>query len=378
MTFGEQLGGKTAFVTGADGMLGSWLVRGLLDRGARVVVLKRDQVAASALALDGLEARCQVVRGDLVDAALMDRAIGEYEVDAVFHLAAQTIVGTANRSPASTFDSNIRGTWTLMEACRHHGVSQTVVAASDKAYGPHDTLPYKEDFALQPKYPYDVSKAATDLIARSYFHTYGLPVAVTRFANIYGGGDLNPSRLVPEMVSGILAGRAPVIRSDGSPERDFLYVEDAAAAYLAIADALDRDDDTACGAAFNAGGEPHSVNEIVDTILRLAGVDLQPEILGTPLPEGTSDRLSLDSSRLRDLTGWRPEIGLEEGLRRTLRWYRTHPLALDLSYTRTHGRSLQVGRDQAQEGDRRRAPRQAVHEARASDHGRGEGGRRRP
>ncbi|MTD43099.1 NAD-dependent epimerase/dehydratase family protein [Conexibacter sp. W3-3-2] len=327
MTFGEQLSGKTAFVTGAYGMLGSWLVRGLLDHGARVVVLKRDQVAASALALDGLEARCQVVRGDLVDANLMDRALGEYEVDAVFHLAAQTIVGTANRSPASTFDSNIRGTWTLLEACRHHQVSQTVVAASDKAYGPHDTLPYKEDFALQPKFPYDVSKAATDLIARSYFHTYGLPVAVTRFANIYGGGDLNPSRLIPEMVSGILAGRAPVIRSDGSPERDFLYVEDAVAAYLAIADELAAG--RAGGEAFNAGGDaPHSVREIVDLTIEVVGSDVVADYQGAGVPDGEIDRQYVDSTKLRELTGWAPQVDLREGLRRTVEWYRAHPEAL--------------------------------------------------
>ncbi|WP_372789314.1 NAD-dependent epimerase/dehydratase family protein [Paraconexibacter sp.] len=325
--FGEQLRGKTAFVTGAYGMLGSWLVKGLLDHGARVVVLKRDQVTASALALEGLEGRCQVVRGDLVDAPLMDRALGEYEVDAVFHLAAQTIVGTANRSPVSTFESNIRGTWTLLEACRHHGVSQTVVAASDKAYGPHETLPYTEDMALQPKFPYDVSKAATDLIARSYFHTYGLPVAVTRFANIYGGGDLNPSRLVPEMVAAIMAGRAPVIRSDGSPERDFLYVEDAVSAYLAIADQLAAGN--AGGEAFNAGGDaPHSVREIVDLAIEVVGADVVADYQGQGVPAGEIDRQYVDSTKLRSLTGWAPLVDLREGLQRTVDWYRAHPEAL--------------------------------------------------
>ena len=173
-----------------------------------------------------------------VPTRLLERALGDYEVDTVFHLAAQTLVGTANRSPLPTFETNIRGTWVLLEACRRMDVARVVVAASDKAYGAHDELPYREDFALQPRFPYDVSKAATDLIARSYFHTYGLPVAVTRFANLYGGGDLNFSRLVPEAVAAALQGRRPVIRSDGTPERDFLYVEDAAAAYLAIADAL--------------------------------------------------------------------------------------------------------------------------------------------
>jgi CDP-glucose 4,6-dehydratase len=330
MTFGKQLGGRTAFVTGAYGMLGSWLVKGLLDVEARVVVLRRDQVTASALALEGLEERCLVVHGDIVDAALMDRALGEYEVDAVFHLAAQTIVGTANRSPLSTFESNIRGTWTLLEACRHHEISQTVVAASDKAYGHHDTLPYREDFALQPRYPYDVSKAATDMIARSYFHTFGLPVAVTRFANIYGGGDLNHSRLIPEMVAAILAGRSPVIRSDGSPARDFLYVEDAVAAYLAIADALAAGPDGgAHGEAFNAGGDaPHSVREIVELAIEVAGTHVTAEYRGAGVPAGEIDRQFVDSTKLRTLTGWAPEVDLHEGVRRTVDWYRTHPEAL--------------------------------------------------
>ncbi|MEA2273161.1 MAG: hypothetical protein QOI98_1869, partial [Solirubrobacteraceae bacterium] len=198
------LSGRSVFVTGGYGLLGSWLVKALLEEGARVTVLKRDIVATAALFLEGTEARVSVVHGDLCDAGLMDRTIGEYEVDTVFHLAAQTIVGTANRSPVSTFESNIRGTWTLMEACRLHGVERVLVAASDKAYGAHDELPYKEHFALQPRYPYDVSKAATDLIARSYWHTFQVPVAVTRFANLYGGGDLNLSRLIPETVAAAL------------------------------------------------------------------------------------------------------------------------------------------------------------------------------
>jgi CDP-glucose 4,6-dehydratase len=200
------------------------------------------------------------------------------------------------------------------------------VAASDKAYGPTDTLPYREDtHPLQPLYPYDVSKACTDLITRSYWHTFGVPVAVTRFANIYGGGDLNPSRLVPEAVAAALAGRAPVIRSDGTPERDFLYVEDAAAAYLAIADALPG----AGGEAFNAGGdEPHSGLEVVEAVCRAAGSDVEPDVRGEGTPHAEIDRQWVDSSKLRELTGWRPEVGLDEGLRRTVEWYRAHPEAL--------------------------------------------------
>ncbi len=312
----------TSFVTGAYGVLGSWLVKALLERGDDVVVLSRDDVRRSALALEGTEARCAVVHGDLVDPGILDRAIGEYEVDTVFHLAAQTIVGTANRSPVSTFESNIRGTWTLLEACRLHGVARTVVAASDKAYGPTDTLPYTEEHPLRALYPYDVSKACTDLIARSYWHTYGLPVAVTRFANIYGGGDLNASRLIPEAIAAALAGRAPVIRSDGSPQRDFLYVEDAVSAYLAIAGALPE----AGGEAFNAGGdEPHSVREVVATLCRVAGTDVEPDVQGTGTPHGEIDRQFVDSTKLRERTGWRPEVSLEDGLRRTVEWYRAHP-----------------------------------------------------
>jgi CDP-glucose 4,6-dehydratase len=316
---------RSVLVTGAYGMLGGWLVKALLQRGDRVTVLKRDDVPGSLLVLEGVEERCSVVHGDLVAPGLIDRAIAEHEVDTVFHLAAQTIVGTAARSPLSTWESNVRGTYLLMEACRQQGVERVVVASSDKAYGANERLPYTEDMALQPTFPYDVSKAATDLIARSYHHTYGVPVATTRFANIYGGGDRNPSRLVPEAIAAVLAGRAPVIRSDGTPERDFLYVEDAVAAYLAIADALDRPDGGARGEAFNAGGDrPHAVREVVALVCRLAGADVEPEVRGTGTPSGEIDRQYVDSTKLRATTGWRPRVDLEEGLRRAIAWYRRY------------------------------------------------------
>lgn len=318
---------SSVFVTGGCGLLGTWLVRELLARGDRVVVLRRDEPSASALVLEGLQERCEVVPGDVCDGAVMERALGDYEVDTVFHLAAQTLVGTANRSPVPTFETNIRGTWTLLEACRRMEVGRVVVAASDKAYGDHDELPYREDFALAPRFPYDVSKAATDLIARSYFHTYGLPVAVTRFANLYGGGDLNFSRLVPEAVAAAIQGRRPVIRSDGSPERDFLYVADAAAAYLAIAAALPEGG--AAGEAFNAGGgEPHSVLEVVELVCEAAGTSAEPDIQGRGVPAGEIDRQYVDPSKLRDLTGWSPAVTLPDGLARTVRWYRAHPEVL--------------------------------------------------
>jgi CDP-glucose 4,6-dehydratase len=318
---------RSVFVTGANGLLGSWLVKALLDRGAHVTVLKRDAVAASALELEGTDRRVVTVRGDICDGALLERALAEYEVDTVFHLAAQTIVGVANRAPLATFETNVRGTWLLLEACRRVGVSAVVVAASDKAYGHHDKLPYREDFALAPRYAYEASKAAADLIARSYWHTFGLPVAVTRLANIYGGGDCNRSRLVPEAALAALAGRAPVIRSDGTAQRDFLYVEDAVAAYLAVCDLLYGG--RGAGEAFNAGGDaPHSVLEVVELTCRLAGTGVRADIRGSSTPAGEIDRQWVDSSKLRALSGWAPAVDLESGLRRTLDWYRRYGAGL--------------------------------------------------
>ena len=312
-----------ALVTGAYGLLGGWLVKALLERRADVTVLQRDERPRSMLALIGLEPRVTVVHGDLTREGLVERVVGEHEIDTVFHLAAQTQVPTANRSPASTFETNIRGTWLLLEACRVLQVPRVVVASSDKAYGAHSDLPYREDHALAPRYPYDVSKAATDLLARSYWHTWGVPVAVTRMANLYGGGDFNPARLVPETVTAALAGRAPVIRSDGSPERDFLYVEDAVAAYLAIVDALG--DGTGAGEAFNAGGgRPHRVLDVVELICRLAGTGVRPEVRGQGTPQGEIDRQWVDYGKLHAHTGWAPAVSLEEGLERTIEWYRHH------------------------------------------------------
>jgi CDP-glucose 4,6-dehydratase len=324
----EDLGlsGHSVLVTGADGLLGSWLVGKLVERTARVVAIRRDLPAVSPLALMGLSGRIDTVHGDICQDGLVARTLGEYEVDSVFHLAAQTLVGTANRSPVPTFETNIRGTWLLLEACRHHEVERVIVASSDKAYGPQVELPYRETQPLRAVYPYDVSKAACDLLARAYWHTFELPVAVTRFANLYGGGDMNRSRLVPEAVCAALAGEPPIVRSDGSPERDFLYVEDAVEAYLAIWRALGTGH--ARGEAFNAGsGLPRRVGDLVALICRLAGSDVEPEIRGNGVPSGEIDRQWLDSTKLRSLTGWRPQVTLEEGLRRTIEWYRAHPAA---------------------------------------------------
>jgi CDP-glucose 4,6-dehydratase len=275
----------------------------------------------------GIEDDLVQVEADLTDAAQVGGVLDAHEVDSVFHLAAETIVTTVAASPAQGFESNVRGTWTVLEACREREVPRVVFASSDKAYGAHEELPYREDFALQPTAPYEASKAAADLIARSYWTAYGVPVAVTRFANIYGGGDLNFSRLIPEAVSAAISGRAPVLRSDGSPERDFLYVEDAAAAYLAIADALDRDD--VRGEAFNAGGgRAYRVGDVVATIARLADTGVEPDIRGTGNPAGEIDRQYVDPTKLRERVGWEPAVGLEEGLERTIAWYREHPESL--------------------------------------------------
>ena len=311
------------FVTGAYGLLGGQLVRALVQKGARVTVLKRDNVVSSALEVEGTDRRVDVVHGDVCDARLIERVLTEYEIETVFHLAAQTIVGVANRSPVPTFETNIRGTWTVLEASRRAGVGRVVVASSDKAYGAHNELPYREEFALQPRYPYDVSKAATDMIARSYWHTFDLPVAVTRFANLYGGGDLNLSRLVPECALSAIAGRQPIIRSDGTLERDFLYVEDAVEAYLAIWGLLAEG--RGAGEAFNAGsGGPHSVLEVAELVCRVAGADVSPDVRGTGTPPGEITRQWVDSTKLRTMSGWEPRASLEEGLARTVEWYRRY------------------------------------------------------
>jgi CDP-glucose 4,6-dehydratase len=318
----------SALVTGARGFVGAWLARGLLEAGARVTSFDRRPPSGrpSTLTMLGVDGDVDQVEGDLRDPEPVARTLEEGGIDTVFHLAAETIVGTVQDSPVQGFESNVRGTWTLLQACREHGVERVVFASSDKAYGAHDELPYREDFALRPTAPYEASKAAADLIARSYWHSYGLPVAVTRFANIYGGGDLNFSRLIPEAVSAALDGRPPVLRSDGSPERDFLYVEDAVSAYLTIADGLRRDE--VRGEAFNAGGgSPHPVREVVEIVARLAETGVEPAIRGEGNPEGEIDRQWVDPSKIREMLGWEPAVGLEEGLRRTIEWYREHPEA---------------------------------------------------
>ncbi len=316
---------KRSLLSGGHGFVASHLATALLQRGDTVTVLDRGSPPVSGLALQGVEAEVELIRADLRDAEAVGAVISAGEFDAVFHLGAQTLVGTAMADPGATFETNVRGTWTLLEACREADVPAVVVASSDKAYGPQEQLPYREDQALRPASPYEASKAAADVIALSYWRGFGLPVAVTRFANVYGGGDLNFSRLIPEAVCAVLQGRRPVIRSDGSPERDFLFVDDAVAAYLAIEHAVGAGG-PAAGEALNAGGgEPHSVRQVLELIGEAAGTGIEPDIRGLGNPEGEIDRQYVDAAKLREMTGWVPQVELADGLRRTIDWYREHP-----------------------------------------------------
>lgn len=318
---------KRALVTGGHGFVASHLARALLERGDAVTVLDLPPPPLSGLLLQGVASQTEVVEADLRDANAVGATVEGGEFDVVFHLAAQTLVGPAMADPAATFEANVLGTWNLLEACRRVEVPAVVVASSDKAYGPSEELPYRETMRLRPASPYEASKAAADAIALSYRPAYGLPVAVTRFANIYGGGDLNFSRLIPEAIAALLDGRRPRIRSDGSPERDFLYVDDAVAAYLAIERAVGAGGPGA-GEAFNAGGErPHSVADVLETIAAVSGAGLEPEFHGVGNPAGEIDRQYVDSTKLRELTGWAPAVELLDGLTRTLEWYRDHPEA---------------------------------------------------
>ncbi len=312
---------KNVFVTGASGLLGSWMTQELVARGANVVVLLRDWVPASRLVTSGVIDRVTAVRGELEDLELLLRALNEHEIDTVFHLGAQTIVGTASRSPLSTFEANIRGTWNLLEACRLNPklLRRVLVASSDKAYGEHAVLPYQEDAPLQGKWPYDVSKSCTDLITLSYWHTYKLPVAVTRCGNLFGGGDLNFNRLIPGTIRAALQGERPVIRSDGTFIRDYFYVRDAVDAYLQLAERMD--DPRFHGQAFNFGTEtPMSVVEMVKAILaRMGKAGLEPLIMNEASHE--IPKQYLDCTKARTFMNWRPAFTLEQGLDEAIAWY---------------------------------------------------------
>ena len=315
---------RRTFVTGGTGLVGGWLVRRLVDLGADVVCLVRDWVPSSELLARGdrfPSDRVTIVRGDVRRQAALERILGEYEIDTVIHLAAQTIVGIANRNPVSTFDSNIRGTWALLEACRRSPlVKQIVVASSDKAYGECTELPYDEGTPLRGTHPYDVSKSCADLIAHTYANTYGTPVAITRCGNFYGGGDLNWNRIVPGTIRSVLRGERPIIRSDGQFVRDYFYVEDGAAAYTLLAEKLAADRSLA-GQAFNFSNEIQvTVLDLTRRILALMGSTLEPDIQNRATHEIRHQYLS--AAKARTELQWQPLFTLEEGLERTVAWYR--------------------------------------------------------
>ena len=312
---------RPTLVTGATGLVGSWLVRRLLALGADVVCLVRDWVPQSEFVRAGYEARVKVVRGDVTEQALLERTLGEFEIDTVLHLAAQTIVGIANRNPVSTFESNIAGTWAVLEACRRSPlIRQVVLASSDKAYGEAEKLPYDEATPLRGEHPYDVSKSCADLIARTYAVTYQLPVVITRCGNFYGGGDLNWNRIVPGTIRSVIRNEAPIIRSDGQYIRDYFYVEDGAAAYTLLAERLAADRALA-GEAFNFSNEIQlSVVDIVAQILTSMGSALSPEIRN----EATNEirQQYLNAEKARRVLGWSPMFSLAEALGETIHWYR--------------------------------------------------------
>jgi len=311
---------RPTFVTGATGLVGSWLVKRLVESGADVVCLVRDWIPQSELVRTHLIEKVKVIRGDIRDQALLERILGEHEIDTVMHLAAQTIVTIANRNPISTFESNIAGTWNLMEACRRSPrVKQVVVASSDKAYGDQDILPYSENTPLQGQHPYDVSKSCADLIAKTYAVSYDLPVAITRCGNFYGGGDLNWNRIIPGTIRSILRGQNPIIRSDGKYIRDYFYVEDGAAAYMHLAERLAKHTELK-GEAFNFSNEIQmTVTQIVDKILTLMGSNLQVDIRSEASNEILHQFLSAEKAR--KVLNWSPLFTLDEGLKNTVNWY---------------------------------------------------------
>jgi len=314
---------KNVFVTGADGFIGAWLAKRLIERKANVFILIRDLKQEATYKLLGLADKVTRIEGDLADYRLLERILNEYSIDSCFHLAAQALVQVASRSPLSTFESNIKGTWNILEACRNtKAIERVVIASSDKAYGIHKKLPYTEETPLLGLYPYDASKACADILARSYFVSFGLPVAVTRNANTYGGGDLNFSRIVPDAICCLLQGKEFIIRSNGTPERDYMYVEDAAQAYITLVEHIEKKG--VKGEAFNFGtGKPISVLALFRIIARLCGKPKsKPKILGTAKNE--IDRQYLAVDKAKSILRWSPQFSLEDGLKLAIAWYRRY------------------------------------------------------
>ena len=310
---------RNILITGCTGLLGSWITESLIAKNARVTGLVRDTVPQSRYFEPGIIDQVVTIRGEVENFPLVERIINEYEIDTVFHLAAQTIVTLANRNPIPTFKSNIEGTWNVMEACRRAGhVSRIIVASSDKAYGDQPVLPYDEKTPLEGRHPYDVSKSCADLICRAYYETYDVPVCVTRCGNFYGGGDLNFNRIIPGTIRSVYHNERPVIRSDGSPRRDYFYIRDGVGAYLLLAQKMD--DKKIRGEAFNFSTEtPYSVLEIVRKIISLMDSDLRPKVLNTAANEIQDQFLS--AKKAKKLLGWKSQFPLDEGLRETINWY---------------------------------------------------------
>jgi CDP-glucose 4,6-dehydratase len=313
---------RRVFVTGATGLLGSWLIPELVRRGSEVIILVRDAVPRSLLVRDGWMDRVTSVHGSFTDEGLVRRVLAEYSVSTVFHLGAQTLVGVAKSDPVGTLEANVRGTWTLLEAARQAGVGQFLLASSDKAYGESTKLPYREDYALEGRYPYEVSKSCADLIATMYARTYAVPVGIVRCGNLFGGGDLNFSRLIPGVIQATLRNESFLIRSDGKHIRDFLYVEDAADAYLCLAEKL-AGDRKLVGQSFNFGlGLRLTMLDLVGKILNMMGrSELHPVVQNIASAEIREQYL--DAEKAKRVLGWSPRCGMDEGLKRTIDWYRT-------------------------------------------------------
>ena len=313
---------KKVFITGFNGFIGSWLTYELWKQGAEVTGLLRDQIPNSMIKLMKLEKKINIVKGDVTDFDILRRSFTEYDIDTVFHLAAQPLVTVAYKDPVSTFKVNIEGTWNILEVSRLIGIKRLIIASSDKAYGTHNRLPYDETFALKGQFPYDVSKSCADLIAQTYFNTYGLPICITRNANIYGGGDLNFNRIIPETIKCILSNKNPIIRSNGKFIREFFFVKDAVKSYLLVAENLHRKD--IIGRAFNFGSsEQIKIIDLVNKIIELSGkTRLKPIILDEVTKEITDQYLSC---KLADsLLNWKPDYTLEEGLKETYNWYKEY------------------------------------------------------
>jgi CDP-glucose 4,6-dehydratase len=314
--------GKNVLVTGAGGFVGSWLSESLIEKQANVVALLKDDAPDILLRYSGIYSKLKaVIKGDIIDSSIIKKVFADYDIDTCFHLAAQAIVGIANSSPIPTFETNIMGTWNILETARvAESVERVVVASSDKCYGEPIKLPITEDHPLIASYPYDASKACADILSRTYAKTYGLPIGVTRCCNIYGGGDINFSRIVPDSVHSVLLNKNPIIRSDGTPVRDFIFIADAVSAYLILAENLEKNGIK--GEAFNFGSNsPITILNLVNKIIRISEKNLKPEIIGKNKPEAEIDAQYLSSEKAEKLLNWRPKVSLENGLKETIRWY---------------------------------------------------------